>query len=431
MVNKFGMILTLSGMLAVLGAAFGSEEELLKRIEALEQEVQEQKANQSGLQLSGIPSWVDKFRLSGNADFVYYKGDDNSHSPDSRFAVDSARLFFDFYVNEDVSFFLEWDIVREFTKQNDFTQLYLQVDRIFDFEALSLKIGRSLIPYGEEYTRFHHARFENPLITFSAPGAWWWDEGLLVFGSTAEQRFGYEFAVMDGDIGFNDNTAEQVQLAGKVTYRPTDWAKLSLSGLSTGKIGSSSRPGISAMFFGGQAIVPFGFRTNVPNFKDGKAIVNDLDNAFTVEAWEIDSIFSSTDWGRLWLAYGHVDINSKGDSIYDRELHYWIVEGILELGVFSSQLSKFYLATRYSGIGTFDSDEGYSLGAFNDGGELGFNTKSVDVISLGIGVRLKENIKFKLEYAWYDFSLVDGVTTDLKDSADDRNLFGVGISAEF
>ena len=443
-------------MLMAIGSVLANDEELQKRIDSLEQEVRELKGEKvtppdtrmdnselEGLEErverlelerqespTGIPKWLTNFHLSGNADFVYFNGEDNSHSPNSRFAVDSARLFFDFGVSDDISFFLEWDIVREAEKQNDFTQLYLRIDRVFDLDALNLQIGRTLIPYGEEYPRFHDDRFENPLITFSAPGAWWWDEGILLFGSFAGQKLEYRFSVMDGDIGFNDNTAEEVQLAGKLTYKPTDWTKISLSGLSTGRIGNSSSPGISAMFFSGVPVVPFGFGPELDNFQDGDSIRRDPNLAFKVRAWEVDSIVSSFDWGQLWLAYGQVDINTEGESIYDRDLHYWIAEGILQFGAFSPRLNRFYLAARYSAIGTFDSDEGYSLGAFNNGRELGFNTERVDVISLGVGLRITENVKLKMEYAWYEFTLVDGAG-GLKDSADDRNLFGTGISVKF
>ena len=401
---------------------YSAVEDLEERVHRLELDIQRTP--------HGIPNWVNRFHLSGNADVVYFYGQDESHSPNSRFAVDNARLFFDVNINDHASFFLEWDIVREAEKQDDFTQLYLRIDRIFDLDALNLQIGRTLIPYGEEYTRFHHERFQNPLITFSAPGAWWWDEGVLVFGTITDSKLQYQFAVMDGDIRFNDNTAEQVQLAGKITYEPIEWATLSLSGLRTGKIGTSSRPGISAMFFGGRAVVPFGSRTDVENYQDGMEIDDDPNLVFNVNSWEIDSIVSSADWGRLWFAYGQVDINSEGESTYDRDLHYWIVEGIVELGMLGMRLDKLYLVTRYSAIGTFDSDEGYSLGAFNEGENLGFNTESVEVISVGIGLRIHENVKLKLEYAWYDFALVDGAGS-LNDRADDRNLLGIGMSAKF
>ena len=443
--------------LFVSSLAWTDEEELQKRINVLEKEVHELKGKPTypnvdltgstdndknlvervrTLELenldssTGIPKWLSRFHLSGNADFTYFNGQDNSHSPDSRFAVDNARLFFDFDVSDNVSFYFEWDIVREFSLKNEAGQLYLRLDRIFEVDALNLKVGRVPIPFGQEYLRFHEQRFENPLISFSAPAPYNWDEGIEIFGSTFNNRFDYIFAVTDGDDEFNENSNEAIQLTAKISVHPTNWASIVLSALDTGTIGDDNS-GKSALEFGGSHAYPFGFGTDVINYQDGAAIEDDTDNRFSLTAWEVDTILHPSDWGQIWLAYGQAGIRSKGSSKFDRDLLYWIAEGTLELGKLSRHLSRYYLAIRYSAIGTFDSGEGYMLAAMNDGKELGYNTKDVQVVSAGLGVRLHKNIKLKLEYSWYDFNLVKGVNAEIQRNAADRNLLGLGVSAQF
>ena len=428
--NLDGAVFVFLGIILAIGSIQAYEEDLLERVEALEREIHQREFPQSK-EVSGIPKWINNLRLSGNADVVYFKGDDNSHSPDSRFAVDNARLFFDFNVSDKASFYFEWDLVREFSLKNEVGQLYLRFDRLFDFDELNIKAGRIPIPFGEEYLRFHEQRFENPLISFSAPAPYNWDEGVELFGTTFGNRFDYIFAVTDGDDAFNENTQEAVQLAGKISYRPFSWARLALSALDTGTLGEAKNEGRSALEFGGSHAYPFGFGTDVVNYQDGIPIMDDPNPKFSMRAWEVDTILYPSDWGHVWLAYGQVSIRSNGSSKFDRDLLYWITEGVLELGKLSEHLSRYYVAARYSAIGTFDSWEGYMLAAMNDGKELGYNTKDVQVVSAGLGIRLHQNIKLKLEYSWYDFNLVKGTPSDIRHNADDRNLLGAGISVKF
>ena len=396
----------------------------------LEERVRKLEANQSQA-ITRLPRWLDKFRLSGNADVAYFNGQDNSHSPDSRFAVDNARLFFDFDISDKASFYFEWDIVREFSVKSDPGQLYLRLDRLFENDAINLKLGSFPIPFGEEYVRFHEQRFENPLISFSAPAPYNWDEGIELFGTTFDNKLGYILAVTDGDDSFNGNTNEVVQVAGKISYTPDTWVRIAISAVDTGTLGTTTDAGESALEFGGSHAYPFGAGTGVVNYKDGMEIDDDPSNKFSMRAWEIDTTFYPGDWGKLWLAYGQATIQSNGSSVYDRDLLYWISEGVLELEKFSRYLSKYYLAVRYSAIGTFDSGEGYMLAAMNDGKELGYNTQSVHVISGGIGMRLDDNITLKAEYSWYDFNLVKGVAAGIRDIADNRNLVAFGVFVQF
>ena len=173
-----------------------SEHDLLaERVAVLERAVEDQGA--TVLASQSVPSWVEAFHLSGNADFTYLYGRQNSIADEGRFAAENMRLFFDVDVAgevrlfdrtifESASFFFEWDLVREAELKNEAGSLYARLDRIGGSQALNLQFGRMPLPFGEEYLRFHQQRPENPLISYSAPAPYNWDEGVMLFGSLGD-----------------------------------------------------------------------------------------------------------------------------------------------------------------------------------------------------------------------------------------------------
>ena len=82
-------------------------------------------------------------------------------------------------------------------------------------------------------------------------------------------------------------------------------------------------------------------------------------------------------------------------------------------------------------IGTFDDRLGYLLNVDDDGFNLGFVTKLVEITELGIGAHLTKQLTLKAEYALYDFTLVKGATEDERDDAKGRSYGGVALSAGF
>lgn len=413
--------------------------ELEKRIEQVEQSA----AGNSGFSLN-IPGWMRRFHLSGNSDFSYLYGEKNSFVDEGRFAVENARLFlevdlggevrfFDRTLMESSSFYFEWDIVREASLKNKVGSMYLRLDTLGGQEAFNLKFGRMPIPFGEEYLRFHEQRPENPLISYSAPAPYNWDEGVMLFGSFAENKVQYLFAVMDGDDGFNTNTNAEPQIAGKLILEPWPWLHFSVSGIRTGKLGDSDTAAKSALEWGGTHAVAIPIESGeLLTFRNGAPItMPDTAPLHTLNAYEVDLILNKPGVGRLWFAGGQAFIESGSNSSFDRDFAWWIAEGVLELGAMHEALDRIYLAIRYSGIGTLDSDEGYKFEAMNNGSDFGFNTKRVDVISAGIGVRLLENLIFKAEYSHYDFDLVNGASAVLSGVEDDRDYGGIGFSLAF
>ncbi len=99
--------------------------EVDERLDELENRMEQvEKSAGSGFGFTAnLPEWMQRFHLSGNADFSYLYGEDNSLADDGRFAVENARLFldvdlggearlFDHTVMESASFYFEWDIFR-------------------------------------------------------------------------------------------------------------------------------------------------------------------------------------------------------------------------------------------------------------------------------------------------------------------------------
>jgi hypothetical protein len=441
MARRLDATAALLAVLLPLGAARAEEPYwrrgligLAERLRALDARLEEGPA--------GLPPWLGRFHLSSNATFAYRNGEPHSPAPDGRFTVDDTRMFLDTDLASDLrlgeralvgdaSFYVEWQAVEEHVIDNRVGSLYLRLDAILGVDPLNVKVGRVLLPYGEEYVRFAEQRAANPLLGFSAGAPYGRDQGLLVFGGTPGRSFQYIAGVLSGDTGFAVDFSRQVQLATKLAWEPAAWAHLSLSGLRSGPLGSRGAPAASTLELGETHVVPFGSETDVPSFQNGARIGDDPDPALSMNAGEADVIVTPTNWARLWLAWGHVAIRSDGSSAYDRDLDYGTAEAIVGFGGLSHALERLYVAARGSAIGTFDRNEGYLLDAMNGGDDLGFNTRRVTVASLGLGVRVTRFLTLKSEYSWYDFALVRGVTPEIRAEAGGRNFFGLGATLAF
>ena len=240
-------------------------------------------------------------------------------------------------------------------------------------------------------------------------------------------------AITDADDGFNQNTHFEPQVALKLIWEPRPWLHVSWSGLRTGRLGGDDfgEAAESAIEWGGTHIEPVGIG-GIPTYQNGVLVAADpsprIDEVF---AWEADVILSDPNLGRVWLAFGQVHIESAGASMYDRELTYWIAEGVLELGALFDPLDRFFLASRYSAIGTLDADEGYSIAAMAGVEELGFNTKRVDMLSSGIGVRLTKWLILKTEYTYVEVDTVRGVAASIRDLGEKRDYYGAELTLSF
>ena len=104
--------------------------------------------------------------------------------------------------------------------QNQVGDLYVDLRGIGDSDLLNAQVGRFQIPVGENYLRFGRGAADNPFLTNPVGGRGWWDEGVRVYGSGAEDRLGYVASVTDGETPFDEDADSDPQLTLKLFARP-------------------------------------------------------------------------------------------------------------------------------------------------------------------------------------------------------------------
>ncbi len=437
------------------GAAWAAQDDATKkRLEALEKEVRELKQAQpkepAKSVADAVAEWARRIRLSGSADIGYFDGGSDSIFKEGSFDVWDARLFLDVELGEDLmigstkiirnaGFSFEWDLIRIRELHNRAGELYIEFQGIADSDWLNLQVGRFQLPVTENYLRFSRGQRDNPFISHTAGGLWYWDEGVKVYGKDPGKLAGYVFSVTDGENTLLPNNMLQdrdrdadhsKQLTLKLFADPADWLHVSASGLRSGTIGSPGSPASGSLWFGEMSAKQFGMASGLPNFDHGAAIPdggNELENLVALGA---DVVLTWADRGRAWLAYGTLDIEDAGSSVYDRGFLYWIAELIVEGRNLGPDFAPFYLGLRASGIGTYDEDEGYMFDSrYAD--TIGWNMGSYEMYSVVLGWRMNEHVTLRAEFTRLDIQLVRGVTPDLRDAAEDTDYFAVSFGAGF
>ncbi len=422
---------------------------LERRVDELEHELANQKASPAA-PAAGEPSalWEQlnqRVHVSGNADLAFLYGEDYSRAPNGRFVIDNARLFVDVDLLgrdetpmpgwlDDASLYVEWDAYRHTSFLNQVGSLYVRLDHLGGVDALNAKLGRMSIPFGYEYTRWSEDRPKNPLIGFSAAAPYGWDEGFELFGSLSSGLVSYQAAVLDGDQAVGVNTSSAPSLAGKLTLSPLSWVHVSGSGYTSGRLGGPNHAVWSALIAASTPLPVLSPNPYDPGSVDSSGYggaETGVGGVQSVSAWEVDVVLDNARAGVEWLGYGEIQIDGHGEPVERRRLHYGVAEGTLELGTLTPALERLYCAARVSFIGTFDDRLGYLLNVDDDGFNLGFVTKLVEITELGIGAHLTKQLTLKAEYALYDFTLVKGATEDERDDAKGRSYGGVALSAGF
>lgn len=423
-------------------AALADEAELLERIEQLEQRIRDLEANQlQPSRASSASRWTDHVRLGGSANGGFYGGQqDSGFDPDS-FLLFDARFFVDAQLGEDIrigerrifrnlGLSFEWNLLRLGELENDIGELYADFQGFLASDWLNFQVGRFQIPVGEAYLRYSRGYADKPFVTNTVGGPWWWDEGVRLYGSDPEGRFGYVSSISDGETPLNADASGAKQLTLKLFWQPRPWLHLSASGLRSGALGSDAEPAMGALWLGESWARAFGAGSAVPSYQDGVEVAdgpNRLKDTWLVAG---DAILDFQDRARLWLAYGRYAIESQGDSSYDRVLHYWIAELLLRGAWASEVLRPFYAGLRANALGTYDGGEGYLL----DSGmrsTLGYNMESLTAYSAVLGWELSRNLRLRAEYTHRDVGLVRGVTPEIQASARELDSFAVEVGASF
>ena len=385
--------------------------------------------------------WSDRVRLGGSASFAYHDGGDGSVFDESSASLWDARLFVDADLSRDLSagnqmlardlgFTLEWDFVRLGMNQNQPGEVYADLRGLVDQDWLNLQIGRFQLPFGEGYRLYSRGYANRPFVTNPLGAGWWWDEGVRLHGDFGEDRFGYVFAWSNGDSVFQTETDSDKAATLKLWARPLAGLELSLSGHRSGRLGSSTEEGESAIWFGESWIRPVGDGTGVPVWSHGAIVADAGQELEGVSALEADAIWRWGDRMQAWLGYGSIQADQEGDHSYDRDLHYWIAEVVLQGGWLAPQLSPFYAALRANAYGTYDRDEGYMLD-FRLGSTAGYNMRSLEAYSLALGWRLSDRVILRTEYSLVDVDLVRGVPAAMRSAVEDADTLAIELGVSF
>lgn len=437
-----GLVAALMLAAAPAAADEATEARLLERIEQLERRINDIESSQpSSSESSQAAGWTRHVRLGGSANGGFYGGQENSvYHPDS-FLIWDARLFVDADLGENVTlgettifrnigFSFEWDLVRLGRLYNRPGELYADFQGLLSRDSLNFQVGRFQIPVGEAYLRFSHGYAFKPFVSSPVGAPWYWDEGVRFYGSNGEGDVGYVASITDGDTPFNADSDGDKQFTLKLFWKPREWLHLSASGLRSGQLGTASDGASGALWLGETWARALGGGSGVPNYQDGVEVADGPNQLRETWLAAGDVIFDFEDKARVWLAYGRYAMDARGDSSYDRVLHYWIAETVLRGAWLSETLRPFYLGLRADALGTYDANRGYLLD-FREGGTLGYNMESLTAYSAVLGWELNQNLRLRAEYTHNDVEMVRGVSDTIRDAARKNDTFAVEVGASF
>lgn len=383
-------------------------------------------------------SWTDRVRLSGSAEVGFFGGGSDSVTSDEGFEIWDARFFIDAELGEDlellgkpairnIGFTFEWNLVRNANTPNDVGLLYLDFEGIAESPWLNLRAGRFQIPFGEAYKLYSKGYAKRHFVHQPLGGPWWWDEGVLIHGTSTDGRFGYVASFTNGDNDFN-SVGGGYQLTGKLWAQPATWLYVSGSGLWTKALKQVD----GALWLGetwGRALGSGG--PPLPNVVDGVAVPDDPNGLGSTWAVGLDAIVTPIAGLRFWLAAGRYDLESNTAGLYDRELWYWLAQATVGGQVFSPALSSFYAGFRVDSLGTADSDRGYLLDVRYTG-SLGYNIEELRAYTAVLGWNLGKYVTMRAEYSHRKLDLVRGASAALGGRGDgNSDTYVIEFGAHF
>ncbi|MFI5317888.1 MAG: hypothetical protein ACHQ6T_19475, partial [Myxococcota bacterium] len=285
--------LALVAALALQGAAARADDsdpraaeldQLYQAVGKLEKRISELETQKpADVGASGAGSWAERVRISGSSNLDFLDGQDYGLFDHGSVKIYDTRFFIDADLARDVKlgdstafrdagFAFEWNLVRAGYLANNVGDVYVDFRGIADQDWLNFELGRFQIPFGENYLRFGRGYYTDPFIALSAPPPWFWDEGVKLWGKLFEGKASYAFSLTDGENAMNTlpNGSQQVSL--KLAVDPWEWLHLSVSGLTTGVVGSTTSPAFAAVWLGEMVPRAFGAGSTAQSFQNGVPI---------------------------------------------------------------------------------------------------------------------------------------------------------------
>jgi hypothetical protein len=322
---------------------------------------------------------VTKVNISGQIAAGFFDTGSKGMFPNNEFRLDDTRILFEAQAWEDIYGVVELNIMtREaFDDAVRIGEVYIDFERLLKWRGLdslvNVRLGRFYTPFGEEYLVRYPV--DNPLITHSLSDFWGYDTGIELFGSHGPVQ--YALAVQNGGISVTRDFTSDKLIAGRVSYQPAKWVRMSASGMRTGDLSAQNDP-VSSMWFGNGFFRSIGGTTTTTHYRADMA--------------EGDVEF--------YLPRGHLKFAGGGISYDDndraadncREVFYYYAEGVLRF------TKQFYGAARFSQILAEDGFPILGHGTWNEY----FYSKLTDNlwrVSLGLGYMPNPNLVLKVEYA--------------------------------
>ena len=251
-------------------------------------------------------------------------------------------------------------------------------------------------PFGEEY--MERDAIDNPLISHSLTDLWGISQGIELYGGIG--AFSYVAAVQNGGAASRSFT-EDKSVIGRLSYDPTRWLHLSVSGMRTGDLAPNDE--WSSLWFGNGWFVPFG-STNVSRF-----------HADLVEG----DVRVSLPHGQIKVFGGYIRYEDNDKPARNRrDLYYYSIEAQHDV------IGKLYGAARFSQI---FANHGFPIVGNGSMDNFLFapTTEEIWRLSLGLGYRLNRNMVLKAEYTFEQGKELGGEKRNHED------LFGVEAAFKF
>ena len=335
----------------------------------------------------GSPFHFGNVNLSGEGGAAFFHSQSLGQTPNAEFRIDEARVFLEAPIWKDVYLFSELDLA-----QREVTDLTLRAGELYlDFEdvsqlwgadrLLNLRVGRFNIPFGEEY-QYRYA-IDNPLISHSVMDLWGVDEGLELYGRIG--RVQYVAAVQNGGLPTSQDFNADKAVVGRVSYDPTKWLHLSLSGMRTGDLDVANDQ-LSAMWFGN------GWFRSLGSAATTQFHVNLVEGDVQ---FRFPGILVRTAGGYV----GYADNDPAGPN--HRDVYYYYLEGVKDL------TRKLYAAARLSEV---FAPGGFPIVGNGNMSEYLFGPLTTDYwrLGLGMGYRFSSNLIVKGEYSLNEGHVANG-----------------------
>lgn len=313
-----------------------------------------------------LGDWFERLDVLGFTSVRAFQTDDRGARPDGAIGIDQATVFLDAGVRGVGSVFCEVRIERLYdadTTGIGTGELYINLPNVATLPGdgtLGLKVGRFDFRFGEYYPL--EDAHKNRTISYPASLPYQFDEGVLAVADIG--TFGLDASISDGTRSRNSRTGISPAVTTRLRWRPSDRFYASASGHW------SHGADISALGFNASLVTPV---TGSASGSSSSLEVGLLTGC-------ADVICRLGDRLHLQAQAGAARVRDD-DEAFSRTFYWWTFEPWLQL------TESTLLVARYSGVGTYDDQEGYRFEGrpfANATATYGFDLRSLERLSIGL-----------------------------------------------